>query len=98
MDDRKQEDHEHAATSPGEILKLLGVMRLMTRVTFGSRHDLWECNDNDPVLNILGVPKFGEIMSRNRFKQSRSCIVFSTATTGHGEETSRDETMSEAFR
>ena len=52
-------------TTQGEILKLFGIMILMTRVEFTSRRNLWS---NTPISKYIPAPSFGKTgMTRNRF-------------------------------
>ena len=64
-------------TSVGEILKFFGVLVLMTRFEFGSRHTLWHTKGANKY--IPGA-NFGKFISRNRFDQLRTCIRFCRAS------------------
>ena len=63
-------------TSPGEILKLFGVLLIGTRFEFGSRADLWS---KSPRTKHMPAPAFGVRtgMPRNRFDYLWNNIKFS---------------------
>jgi len=64
------------STSPGEILKIFGVLILGTRFEFGSRADLWA---TEPRSKHMPVPEFGARtgMPRHRFDARWSALTFS---------------------
>jgi Transposase IS4 len=73
---RGLEDRDTMATSAGEVLKFIGVLSLATRFEFGNRHDLWSTTGANRLMN---GPNFRAMtgMSRNRFDESWSCMMFS---------------------
>ena len=63
------------STSTGEMLKFFGVMILATRYEFGCRRSLWSTNQTS---KYLASPSFGRTgMSKNRFDDMWSCVVWS---------------------
>ena len=59
------EDKSGLNTTPGEILKWIGVLILLTRYEFGSRRKLWSTTSSS---KYIPAPAFGKTgMSRNRF-------------------------------
>jgi hypothetical protein len=61
-------------TTKGEILKLIGVILLMTKYTFKSRGSLWS---NETPSKYENAPNFGQTqMSKNRFDELWSCLRF----------------------
>lgn len=62
-------------TSVSEILRLFGIMVLITRFEFGKKGDLWK---TEPSSKYLPPPCFGKTgMSRDRFNDLLRCIRFS---------------------
>ena len=68
-------------TSPGEILKLFGVLILATRFEFGSRAELWA---TEPRSKYMSAPAFGSRtgMPRHRFDALWSALTFSRQPAG----------------
>lgn len=66
-------------TTPGEVLKFIGVVLLGTSYEFGSRADLWVTK---PRNKYLLAPAFGERtgLPRARFDALWSCMTFSAQT------------------
>jgi len=64
-----------ARTTPGKILKLLGVLLLATRFEFGSRAKMWS---TPPPTKLMPAPAFCSRtgMSRNRFDNLWSNLAF----------------------
>jgi len=68
-------------TSPGEVLKLFGVLILATRFEFGSRAELWATK---PRSKHMPAPAFGSRtgMPRHRFDALWSALTFSRQPPG----------------
>jgi Transposase IS4 len=63
------------ATTPGEMLKLFGILILMTKFEFTSRASLWQ---TVAAAKYIPAPKFGLTgMSRNRFDDLLSALCWS---------------------
>jgi Transposase IS4 len=76
---RGLEDRDTTATSAGEVLKFIGVLSLATRFEFGNWHDLWSTTGAN---RLMKGPNFRAKtgMSRNRFDELWSCMMFSDQT------------------
>ena len=75
-------DENCLETSAGEILKFIGKLLLMTRVTFSERRELWSRQSHS---DYLSVPNFSRVMSRVRFESLLRCIRFSRQPQAHAE-------------
>jgi len=78
-------------TTPGELLKCIGVVVLGTRYEFGSRADLWATKARNKYLL---APASGERVGllRSRFDALWSCVTFNAQTvSGDTSETGRWE-------
>jgi hypothetical protein len=60
------ERRQGAPTTTGEILKLFGVLILVTRFEFGNRRSLWAREGPTPFIPAANFGRTG--MSRNRFE------------------------------
>ena len=75
-------------TSRGEMLKYFGIMILSTRFEFGARRDLWSTKSS---TKYIPAPAFGQTgMSRNRFDDIWSSIVWSKQAAARGEDQSHE--------
>lgn len=80
LTNKKLRTNFHRPTTSGEIIKFFGTLVLMTRCKFSNRRDLWStCT----LSRVLGQPKFGSIMSRERFEIIRKFLQFSQDKTDH---------------
>ena len=70
-------------TSPGEVLKFIGILMLCTRYEFGERRTLWS---REPPSKYLPAPNFGKTgMSRSRFDSIFRFVRFSEQPEQRGE-------------
>ena len=63
-------------TNASEVLKIFGVLILLTRFEFGSRRDLWA---NESKYKYIPPPNFVVLISHHRFESILSAIRFSRA-------------------
>ena len=64
-------------TTAGEILKVFGVLILMTRFTFGPRRELWRRDSNH---RYVPPPHFGLFMAMQLFEDLRRHLSFCTSS------------------
>jgi len=57
----------------GEVLRFFGMLILMTRFEFSNRRSLWSKKSD---FKYVPAPRFGKMMSRNRFEEIYGCIQF----------------------
>jgi hypothetical protein len=76
---KRLEDRKKTTTSAGEVPKFIEVLILATRFDFGGRHDLWSTTGANRLL--IG-PNFRAKtgISRNRYDDLWSCMMFSDQT------------------
>lgn len=68
--------YNHIFTTPGELVKFIGVLILMSFHEFGGRDELWR-RGPDPLNPFIEGADLGRVISKNRFEQLLKCLTVS---------------------